>query len=263
MCMELGNSWLPDLNRPGMRDEDKMRAINEYLIDFEKKVRHALSNIDEDNLSEAMINTLNGTQTKIRELEENRGGGNQNGGNVATVDGVEPDQNGNVALGAVRKVNGETPDAAGNVTVEAEPGQPGPKGDPGKDGADGTDGATFTPSVSTDGVISWTNNGGLANPEARSIAGPRGPKGDAGNVATWLDIVLTAAGWTGLSQTVDAVGVTADNDECTVVVSPAPGNCGEYAKSGIVCTAQGAGTLTFKAESTPSSNVTVNVMIVK
>ena len=49
-----------------------------------------------------------------------------------------------------------------------------------------TPGVTFTPSVSADGVISWTNDGGLENPEPVSIKGPKGdpgeqgPKGDTG-----------------------------------------------------------------------------------
>ena len=30
----------------------------------------------------------------------------------------------------------------------------------------GTDGVTFTPSVSSAGVISWTNDGGKTNPES-------------------------------------------------------------------------------------------------
>lgn len=38
-------------------------------------------------------------------------------------------------------------------------------------------GVTFTPSVSDAGEISWTNNGGLANPDAKSI---KGQKGDTG-----------------------------------------------------------------------------------
>ena len=43
-----------------------------------------------------------------------------------------------------------------------------------------TPGVTFTPSVSADGVISWTNDGGLENPEPVSIKGPKGDKGDPG-----------------------------------------------------------------------------------
>lgn len=38
----------------------------------------------------------------------------------------------------------------------------------------GEDGATFTPSVSSSGVISWTNNGGLVNPEPVNIKGGTG-----------------------------------------------------------------------------------------
>lgn len=47
----------------------------------------------------------------------------------------------------------------------------------------GGDGATFTPSVSEQGIISWTNDCGLPNPEPRNIRGPQGiqgPKGDTG-----------------------------------------------------------------------------------
>ncbi len=50
-------------------------------------------------------------------------------------------------------------------------------------------GATFTPSVTEDGVLSWTNDRGLDNPESVNIKGPKGdtgpqgeqgPKGDTG-----------------------------------------------------------------------------------
>ena len=51
----------------------------------------------------------------------------------------------------------------------------------GANGQGGNDGATYTPSVSADGIISWTNDGGKANPPSVSI---KGPKGD--------DYVLTA-----------------------------------------------------------------------
>ena len=54
-------------------------------------------------------------------------------------------------------------------------------------GPNGANGATFTPSVSAAGVLSWTNNGGLTNPSPINI---KGPKGD--------DAVITASdveGW--------------------------------------------------------------------
>lgn len=47
-------------------------------------------------------------------------------------------------------------------------------------GAKGDPGAVFTPSVSSEGVLSWSNNGGLSNPESVSIRGPKGDKGDPG-----------------------------------------------------------------------------------
>ena len=47
-------------------------------------------------------------------------------------------------------------------------------------GASGRDGVTFTPSVSEDGDLSWTNDGGLANPQTVNIKGPKGDKGDTG-----------------------------------------------------------------------------------
>ena len=41
-------------------------------------------------------------------------------------------------------------------------------------GSSGKDGATFTPQVSSAGIISWTNNGGLDNPSPVNIKGPKG-----------------------------------------------------------------------------------------
>ena len=62
-------------------------------------------------------------------------------------------------------------------------GPQGPQGEPGQDGAPGKNGTTFTPSVDDEGNLSWTNDGGLANPATVNIKGPRGEpgqKGDAG-----------------------------------------------------------------------------------
>lgn len=48
----------------------------------------------------------------------------------------------------------------------------------GKKGDTGEDGATYTPSVSEDGVLSWSNDKGKNNPAPVNIKGPQGPKGD-------------------------------------------------------------------------------------
>lgn len=61
--------------------------------------------------------------------------------------------------------------------LNGEDGAPGAPGTPGEDGIDGTDGVTFTPSVSEEGVLSWTNDGGLTNPDPVNIKGPPGESG--------------------------------------------------------------------------------------
>lgn len=50
----------------------------------------------------------------------------------------------------------------------------------GTPGIDGTDGVTFIPSVSQEGIISWTNDGGLLNPTPVNIKGRDGEKGETG-----------------------------------------------------------------------------------
>ena len=47
-------------------------------------------------------------------------------------------------------------------------------------GSGGDGGATFIPSVTADGVISWTNDKGLPNPKPVNIKGVKGDKGDKG-----------------------------------------------------------------------------------
>ena len=61
--------------------------------------------------------------------------------------------------------------------IQGPAGTPGAKGETGARGANGT---TFTPTVSSAGVLSWSNNGGLNNPTSVNIKGPQGVKGDAG-----------------------------------------------------------------------------------
>ena len=57
--------------------------------------------------------------------------------------------------------------------------------------------ATFTPSVSADGTLSWTNNKGLTNPEPVNIkgpqgeTGPQGPQGPKGDAFTYADFTET------------------------------------------------------------------------
>ena len=69
---------------------------------------------------------------------------------------------------------------------------------------------------------------------------------------------LTSAGWSGGSQTVTVNGVTATG---IVFVSPDPTDQAAYTSAGIICTAQAAGTLTFTCSTTPSADLSVNVVM--
>lgn len=51
---------------------------------------------------------------------------------------------------------------------------------PGTGGGTGENGATFIPSVDADGNLSWTNDGGLENPQTVNIKGPKGETGADG-----------------------------------------------------------------------------------
>lgn len=50
----------------------------------------------------------------------------------------------------------------------------------GGSGTPGEDGATFTPSISEDGTLSWTNDKSLPNPDPVNIKGPQGEPGKDG-----------------------------------------------------------------------------------
>lgn len=73
-------------------------------------------------------------------------------------------------------------------------------------------------------------------------------------------ITLSASGWSNNVQTVtDIAYVTA---LCTVVVSPAPSSISSYSSAGIYCSDQDDAELTFTCTSTPTENITVNLLII-
>ena len=75
---------------------------------------------------------------------------------------------------------------------------------------------------------------------------------------TTFGITLQSAGWSSNTQTVTATGVTSSN---TVIISSSPTSMEDYIDAGIVCIAQGTNSLTFKCDTTPSSAINVNVVI--
>ena len=64
-------------------------------------------------------------------------------------------------------------------------------------GAPGQIGATFTPSVSGDGELNWTNNAGLPNPDPVNIKGPAGRDGAAGPAGKTAYQYAVDGGYTG------------------------------------------------------------------
>ena len=105
------------------------------------------------------------------------------------------------------------------------------------------------------GVPSWWNNGDVLTNVSWT------PTWQA---PTWwvqmstVTVTLTSAWWSSKSQTVSATGVTASN---TVIVSPAPANINDYASNSVYCESQGSWTLTFKCNTTPDGDISVNVLI--
>lgn len=66
----------------------------------------------------------------------------------------------------------------GDTGPQGEQGSVGPKGEQGDTGARGI---TFTPVVDSKGNISWSNDGGLENPQTVNITGPQGDMGAKGD----------------------------------------------------------------------------------
>lgn len=73
-----------------------------------------------------------------------------------------------------------------------------------------------------------------------------------------LTVTLSASSWSNNSITVTATGVTADN---TVIVSSAPASQEAYGAAGVTCTAQAANSLTFTCTQVPTTDLSVNLVI--
>lgn len=91
----------------------------------------------------------------------------------------------------------------------------------GKDGEDGDAGATFTPAISEEGVLSWTNNGGLENPSPVNIKGNPGnigPQGPAGAAAVSWAVLTSVSDSNSFSGTAQVVGSDGTMGETVEVV---------------------------------------------
>lgn len=72
-------------------------------------------------------------------------------------------------------------------------------------------------------------------------------------------VTISPSDWSNGSCIKSVTGVTTSNN---VLVTYAPASKLICATAGVYCSAQGAGTLTFSCESTPTNSITINVMII-
>lgn len=115
-------------------------------------------------------------------------------GNAAGIARDAADNASSAAQSAAQKV-AEINDSTSRIAVEVETLAPGseataessispadgisiklgvPRGDKGKKGDPG---AVYTPTVAEDGTLTWSNNGGLTNPQSVNLRGPQGAPG--------------------------------------------------------------------------------------
>ena len=78
-----------------------------------------------------------------------------------------------------------------------------------------------------------------------------------------VSVSLTAAGWdsTAKTQTVAVPGVLADETAQLITPTPAVASQSAYYAAGILCTGQAADSLTFTADTVPTEDLTVYVVI--
>ena len=194
-------------------DGDERRTIGKTILSVEDRPKP-----DDYVYTETEILNYSRLEKRIEELEKNgTGGGGGTGENGATFtpsvsnDGTlswsndkgltnptsvnikgppgdtpkkDVDYFDGISVGVDRVVE-STADGGANIVYFTDGAtltvRNGSKGSPGGGGSGGTgeNGATFTPSVSNDGTLSWSNDKGLTNPTSVNI---KGPKGDSYNL---------------------------------------------------------------------------------
>lgn len=150
-------------------------------------------------------------------------------GAVSTVCGVDPDSNGNVALtGAQIPQSNNDPTPISTVISGKQA------------------------KITVSGLLKGNGSGGVSAAAAGT---------DYQSPVKSATVTLSANAWSSNSQTINVSNVTASS---LVTVAPVPTaqNRTAYLESGVYCSAQGAGTLTFVCEDVPSINLNVNIQII-
>lgn len=120
----------------------------------------------------------------------------------------------------------------------------------GAKGDKGDTGATFTPSVSEDGTLSWTNDKDLENPRPVNIKGSE---------AFEIPVTLPMSGWADGAQTAQNAALLVSG--YSYIVTPAPASHGEYAACMVYADdITMAGQITFHCEDTPTKDLSVSIL---
>ena len=163
---------------------------------------------------------------------------------VKSVNGELPDQDGDVIIDTgVMTVNGVSPDADGDVTVDT---------------------GLMSIEVASEGTVLPDANGKIeilvgANMDIEVY--PTLHQIGIMSTATALtkkSKTLTAANWNNNQLTLIEPEITTSSD---IFVSPDPSDWSAYNAAGIRAVSQGTGTLTFECDTTPTSDIGVNLVI--
>ncbi len=160
------------------------------------------------------------------------------------------------------------------------------------------DGATYFPGVDARGMLFWTNDKGVKNPDpvdmlkllTQRLAGEMLVKRSGDKMSGMLDmdgnritglgepeaasdavpksyvdtmlhrasVTLQPIWWSGGQMAAQVSGVTADN---LVLVTPAPQSIGDCVAHGVRCSSQEKGRLIFSCDSVPDKSIVMNVAV--
>ena len=123
--------------------------------------------------------------------------------------------------------------------------------------------ATFTPASHThdagnitSGVLPVARGGTGATTAAAALT-----KLGAAAKPKAVTVTLTTAGWKNNVQTVVVSGVLADSAKQAILASPAPASWKDAGEAMVYCSGQAANSLTFTCDSTPTVNLSYQVLI--
>lgn len=232
------------------------------------------------NITASNISTWNGKQDAL-----------VSGTNIKTVNNTSLLGSGNVAVQEtlvsgtnIKTINGNSLLGSGNIVIQGGGGstvsytQTQTSGNElGTITIDGTASKIYSPTETDPTVPSWAKASSKpsytasevgAVPTSRTVNGKALSSNiilsasDVGaqTAITSQTVSISVANWNATTTCTKSVtGVTSSNN---VIVTPAPASINTWNSNDVSCAAQGSGTLTFTASTTPSADMIVNVMII-